>query len=130
MSGRPRDVTRDDLTADLGAHLSRKEAELIEANCRTTTANERAERAIRWAVALEQQLAEATRLLNESYLLRSAVEHTPERAFRFQYDVDAFLKAAHPVECPACDGQGEIGVSQDYYGNWNIETCRDCGGLG
>lgn len=32
--------------------------------------------------------------------------------------------------CRACQGQGEIGTRQDYWGNWDTETCRDCQGTG
>lgn len=37
---------------------------------------------------------------------------------------------APTVPCPACDGKGERGVSQDYFGNWNTEQCRLCDGEG
>lgn len=33
-------------------------------------------------------------------------------------------------ECPKCQGGGEIGTTQDYFGNWDSETCRYCGGSG
>lgn len=32
--------------------------------------------------------------------------------------------------CPTCDGAGEVGVRQDYYGNWDTEQCGDCHGEG
>jgi DnaJ-class molecular chaperone len=33
-------------------------------------------------------------------------------------------------DCPRCNGSGEIGTSQDYFGNWNTKTCRHCDGTG
>lgn len=32
--------------------------------------------------------------------------------------------------CIACDGSGEIGTRQDYFGNWDTEQCRCCRGEG
>lgn len=32
--------------------------------------------------------------------------------------------------CVTCEGAGEIGVRQDYWGNWETEQCRDCNGTG
>lgn len=34
------------------------------------------------------------------------------------------------VPCAECNGQGEIGTSQDYFGNWNTRECRCCQGHG
>lgn len=34
------------------------------------------------------------------------------------------------VTCPTCEGAGEVGTRQDYWGNWDTETCRPCNGTG
>lgn len=34
------------------------------------------------------------------------------------------------TDCPTCEGAGEIGTRQDYWGNWETETCRTCHGVG
>lgn len=34
------------------------------------------------------------------------------------------------LHCKACDGAGEVGTRQDYWGNWDTETCRLCQGEG
>ena len=34
------------------------------------------------------------------------------------------------ITCPSCDGQGERGISQDYWGNWNTKQCWACDGMG
>lgn len=34
------------------------------------------------------------------------------------------------IDCTGCGGQGEIGIAQDYWGNWVTETCRKCKGYG
>ena len=137
MSGRPRDVTRDDLTAEMSRALSRKEAELIEANCRTTTANERAERAIRWAVTLEQQLAEAVRLLKEAYAMEGAgfwvgMDEWQRRTAKAKHELDraAFLQAVNPTECPECGGAGEGPTGDTDCGVPVTAICSACGGLG
>lgn len=40
---------------------------------------------------------------------------------------DAALAAGVPIlTCHDCHGAGEVGVSQDYWGNWNTEPCRLC----
>lgn len=40
------------------------------------------------------------------------------------------IRMQSDLPCPSCDGQGEIGTSQDYFGQWHTETCRDCQGSG
>lgn len=34
------------------------------------------------------------------------------------------------IECPTCEGQSEIGVRQDYWGNWETRRCPACDGEG
>lgn len=33
-------------------------------------------------------------------------------------------------ECPTCEGGGEVGTRQDYWGNWDTRTCPTCAGTG
>lgn len=34
------------------------------------------------------------------------------------------------TDCLVCEGAGEVGTRQDYWGNWETETCRLCSGVG
>lgn len=37
---------------------------------------------------------------------------------------------ADQMDCTECRGEGEIGVRQDHWGNWETKTCWRCQGYG
>jgi len=36
--------------------------------------------------------------------------------------------ASEYVDCPACQGHGEILTTRDSFGNWDADTCGGCKG--
>lgn len=122
MSGRP----HDDVQAALSAQLTRRSDELIACHNSETTLREQRDKARDWAVTLEQQLAEAVRLLKAAAVELGGC--TPA--------VVAFLADADPFPCHTCGGSGEIvecvndGKAGCSHTNDREYQCPTCGGLG